>query len=62
MLEVGFDPGGGFAPHPGDPGSGRAGRQSSGNAANGDRAGRRDALERAKASASLSLDRSAPDS
>ncbi len=49
---------GGFAPHPGDAGGGGAIHQSSVDAADVDRAGRRDVLERAEASAPLPLDRS----
>ena len=52
----------GFAPHPGDAGGGGAIRQSSVDAADVDRSGQHDVLERAKASAPLPLDRSAADS
>ena len=59
---MGFDPGGGFAPHPGDAGGGGAIHQSSVDAADVDRSGQRDVLERAQASTPLPLDRSAADS
>src|SRR5437868_13000318 len=49
----------GFAPHPGDAGGGGAIHQSSVDAADVDRTGQRNVLERAKGSASLPLDRSA---
>jgi len=52
----------GFAPHPGNAGCGGAIHQSSVDAADVDRSGRRDVLERANASAPLPLDRSAADS
>src|SRR5206468_6754708 len=52
----------GFAPHPGDASGGGAIYQSSVDAADVDRSGRRDVLERANASAPLPLDRSAADS
>ena len=52
----------GFAAHSGDAGGGGAVRQSSGDAADGDRAGRRNVLERAKSSAPLPLGRSTADS
>ena len=47
----------GFAPHPGNAGCGGAIHQSSVDAADVDRSGQRDVLERANASASLPLDR-----
>src|SRR4029453_365420 len=52
----------GFAPHPGDAGGGGAFHQSSVDAADVARSGRRDVLERANASAPLPLGRSAADS
>ena len=60
--EMDSDPARGFAPHPGDAGGGGAIHQSSVDAADVDRSGQRDVLERAKASAPLPLDRSAADS
>ena len=51
----------GFVLHPGDASGGGAIHQSSGDAADVDRAGRRDVLESAKGSAPLPLDRSAAD-
>ena len=56
------DPARGFAPHPGDAGGGGAIRRSSVDAADVDRAGRRDVLERATAPPPLPLDRFAADS
>jgi hypothetical protein len=53
---------GGFAPHPADAGDGGAIHQSSVDAADVNRSGRRDVLKSAKASASLPLDRFAADS
>lgn len=61
-LEMDFDRTRGLAPYPGDADRGRAIRQSSIDAADVDRAGQRDVLERAKASAPLPLGRSAADS
>jgi hypothetical protein len=58
-LEMGFDRARGFAPHPGDAGGDGAIPQSSVDAADVDRTGRRDVLESAKVSAPLSRDRSA---
>src|SRR5206468_10240359 len=52
----------GFAPHSGDAGGGGAIHQSYVDAADVDRSGRRDVLERAEAPASLPLDRFAADS
>src|SRR6478736_89679 len=52
----------GFAPDPGHAGGSGAIRESSANAPDVDRTGRRVVLERAEASAPLSLDRSAADS
>ena len=52
----------GFAPNPGHAGGSGAIRESSANAADVDRTGRRIVLERAEASAPLPLDRSAADS
>ena len=52
----------GFAPHPGDASGGGAIYQSSADAADVDRTGQRDVLERAEAPAPLPLDRSAADS
>ncbi len=52
----------GFAPHPGNAGCGGAIHQSSVDAADVDRSGQRDVLERAEAPASLPLDRFAADS
>ena len=56
------NPARGFAPHPGNTGWGGAIRQSSADAADVDRSGQRDVLERAKAPAPLPMDRSAADS
>src|SRR6266481_3726123 len=53
---------GGFASHPDDASGGGAIHQSSVDAADVDRSGRRDVLERANASAPLPLDRFAADS
>ena len=53
---------GGFARHPGNAGCGGAICQSSVDATDVDRSGRRDVLERAEASAPLPLDRFAADS
>ena len=53
---------GGFAPNPGDASGSGAIHQSSVDAADVDRSGQRDVLERAEASAPLSVDRSAADS
>src|SRR5207237_4979095 len=53
---------GGFAPHPGDASGGGAIRESSVDAADVDRSGQRDVLERAEASTPLPLDRFAADS
>ena len=61
-LEVGLDSGGGLAPYPADASGGGAIRQSSVDAADVDRSGRRDVLEHAEASAPLPLDRLAADS
>jgi hypothetical protein len=52
----------GFAPHPGNAGSGGAIHQSSADAADVDRSKQRDVLERAKASTPLPLDLYAADS
>ena len=51
----------GFATHPGDASGGGAIRQSSGDATDVDRESGCDVLERAEASAPLSVDRSAAD-
>ena len=56
------DPARGFAPHPSNAGCGGSLHQSSVDAADVDRSGQRDVLERAKASAPLPLDRFAADS
>ena len=56
------DSAGGFTPHPGDASGGGAIHQSSVDAADVDRTGQRDVLERVEASAPLPLDRSAADS
>ena len=48
---MGFDPARGFTPHPGNAGGGGAIHQSSVDAADVDRSGRRDVLERAESSA-----------
>jgi len=61
-LEMDSAPARGFALHPGDAGRGGAIHQSSVDAADVDRAGRRDVLEHAEASAPLPLDRFAADS
>src|SRR5207248_8045693 len=53
---------GGFASHPGDASGGGAIHQSSVDAADVDRSGRRDVIESAKDSAPLLLDRFAADS
>src|SRR6476469_10993918 len=60
-MEMGFDRARGFAPNPGNAGGRGAIRQSSADAADVDRTGRRDVLESPKASAPLSLDGSAAD-
>ena len=59
-MDVG--PARGFSSHPGDAGGGGAIYPSSVDAADVARPGRRDVLKSAKASASLSMDRPAPDS
>ena len=51
-----------FAPHPGNAGVGGEIHQSSADAADVDRSGQRDVLERAKAPTPLPLDQSAADS
>src|SRR6476469_7051088 len=61
-MEMGFDRAAGFNPNPGNAGGSGAIRQSSADAADVDRTGRRGVLERAEASALLSLDRSAANS
>ena len=60
--EMDSGPARGLAPYPGDAGGSGAIRQSSADAADADRTGRRDVVESAKVSAPLSLDRSAADS
>ena len=60
--EMDSDSSGGFAPHPGNAGCGGAIHQSSVDAADVDRSGRRDVLARANASAPLPLDLFAADS
>lgn len=52
----------GFAPHPGDAGGGGAIHRSSIDAADVDRSGQREVVERANACAPLPLDRFAADS
>jgi len=53
-----FAPARGFAPHPGNAGSSGAIHQSAADAADVDRSGQRDPLERAKAPTPLPLDQS----
>ena len=61
LEKMDSDLAGGFAPYPGDAGGGGAIHQSSVDAADVDRSGRRNVLARAEGSASLPLDRSPAD-